>query len=49
MKKEVTISLDEDILEEIERLKKENFDAKRSTIINSLLRKCLKLKSNKKK
>ena len=39
MKKAVNISLDYKILSEIDKLKKSSFGAKRSTIINEILRK----------
>ena len=39
MKKAVNISLDYKILGEIDKLKKNSFGAKRSTIINEILRK----------
>ena len=39
MKKAVNISLDSKILGEIDKLKKNSFGAKRSTIINEILRK----------
>ena len=48
MKKAVNISLDYKILSEIGKLKKSSFGAKRSTIINEILRKYFnKKKKNK--
>jgi len=48
-KKEVTISLDEEILECIDKIQKENLNAKRSTIINEFLKNNPEIKKRLKK
>ena len=48
-KKEVTISLDEDILLCLDEIRKENFNAKRSTIINEFLKNTPEIKKRLKK
>lgn len=49
MKKEVTVSLDLDILKSIDELCKKNFGVKRSTFINSILKEYLSKKKRGKK
>ena len=48
-KKEVSISLDEEILSAIDGICKENLDAKRSTVINKILKENSKIKKRLKK
>ncbi len=48
MKKAVNISLDVEILKEIDKLKKNSFNAKRSTIINEILKEYFIKKGRKK-
>jgi len=49
MKERVSISLDEDTKKEIDKLCEKSFGAKRSTVINSILKKHFKMGAIKKR
>jgi len=48
MKKAVNISLDEKILNEVDKLRKKSFNAKRSTVINEILKEYFNNKNKRK-